>query len=203
MPYPPRKNRDSALDCREKAAAVSPPVWTTRSINSIALARTMAAPIFLRSFHIRMPRALPACHHHGLPACHRCWEPNSAARDSRCSRAGLHSPKQPKASACTCPKDANFAAMGPCAPGSVELDVRGGRLPLVLSLDHLSTSLDSVGRRAFRHHHGGPVEVQDLAKNDALNLARLCLTELNFTVSGTYIIFYRGRLLAVLLLELN
>ena len=70
-------------------------------------------------------------HHHKLtPAetswaatAHRCWEPNSAARDSSCSRAGLHSPNQPKASACTCPKDANFAAMCSCAPGSVPLNL--------------------------------------------------------------------------------
>ena len=60
--------------------------------------------------------------------------------------------------------------MDPCAPGSeraVELDVltdvRGGRLPLVLSLDRLSTGLDSTGRRARRHHHGGTVEVHDHA----------------------------------------
>ena len=35
-PPKPPKNRDSALNSREYAAAASPPVWAARSINNIA-----------------------------------------------------------------------------------------------------------------------------------------------------------------------
>ena len=49
-------------------------------------------------------------------------------------------------------------------------------------MDHLSTRLDSIGRVDRRHHHGGPAEVQDLAKNDARDLAQLPRIEEKFAV---------------------